>query len=414
MDREISEDKLRKRQLKRTGTIVAVAVAAILLFVLVRNLVAPGLKTGRFRIASVERGPVMVVIQSSGTVVPTFEQVITAPFDTRVQQVLAEAGAELENGSPLLVLDNTEISATAQKLTDQIALKSNQVEQFQISLEKRTNDLKGEIDILALQIEYQEAKRQQQQTLHDKSVATVWDVKQANLTESISRLKLGQLKNNLKQEKSSIEKQIEGLRIEKRLLELELEQVNRKKQRSRVVSETSGSLTWIASEPGATVREGEVVARIAKLTHFRVEASFSQHHSAKIRIGMEAIIKIGDHQLSGTVTALPPAIQNSIQTVIIELQEPNHPALRQNLKADVYLVTQRKPNVLRLKKGPYATSSGTVPVFVIEGNTATRKKVTLGLAGIDYYEVQSGLEEGETVVVSSTDEYKHLKKLTVK
>ena len=70
------------------------------------------------------------------------------------------------------------------------------------------------------------------------------------------------------------------------------------------------------------------------------------------------------------------------------------PALRPSLRADVLVITDRKPRALRVKRGPFADNAAR-QAFVVRGDRAVRVPVELGLSGVDDVEVVSGVGEGD-------------------
>ncbi len=413
MDRPLNEKTIRTRRLKQAGITLAIIAGMILAVVITRALLSPGIKLANVRTAVVERGPVEAVLVATGIVVPEYEHVISCPFDTRVQQVLEQPGANLIAGQILLQLDDSEIDETIQRLTDEIALKRNHAEQLELELSRQITEAQNDIEALELRLEYQAAKTAQQKQLFDMSAATVWNVRQAELDENISRIDLKKKRESLDQQRETIYKQIEGLEIEIRLLQQQLRQAELDRSAASVTAAQAGVLTSIVSEAGTSVREGEILARISDLTRFRVEATLSDIHTGKVTVGQAVRVLCGDTRLSGTVASIPPAIEEGRMTLIVALDNPNHSALRSNMRVDAYVILENKPDALRVAKGPFANGSGPQKVFVIHGDRADRVNAELGLLGMDYYEITSGLQEGDRIIVSSMRDHEHLATIKV-
>jgi HlyD family secretion protein len=85
---------------------------------------------------------------------------------------------------------------------------------------------------------------------------------------------------------------------------------------------------------------------------------------------------------------------------LIELDQPNHSTLRANRRVDVELVTERKSDVLIARRGPAVSGSGATELFAVSGDAALRRKVQVGLVNLDWFEVISGAEAGEQLIVS--------------
>src|SRR5690606_35155252 len=95
-------------------------------------------------------------------------------------------------------------------------------------------------------------------------------------------------------------------------------------------------------------------------------------------------------------------------TVAIALADRSRPGLRSNLRVDVEIVIARRPDTLRVRRGPFATGEGTQPVFVVRGDRAVKRRVTFGLTSVDFFEITGGLEPGDEVVVSDMRDYERL------
>jgi HlyD family secretion protein len=183
-------------------------------------------------------------------------------------------------------------------------------------------------------------------------------------------------------------------------------------QRSSTRADRSGVLTWVLDEEGATVRQGDVLARIADLEHFRVEATVSDIHSSRLSAGQRVRVALGpSHRLEGSIESIHPAVEQGTQRFSVALEGDPDSALRPNLRVDVFVVTDRGDDVLKVAKGPFANGAGRQPVFVVHGDVAERQSVVLGLSGIDSYEVVSGLTEGDEVIVSDMRDYSHLERI---
>src|SRR6059058_4740705 len=113
-------------------------------------------------------------------------------------------------------------------------------------------------------------------------------------------------------------------------------------------SDQDGVLTWVLREVGATVRKGDVIARVADLSAYRVVATISDVHASKLSAGMRAHVKLDDTTfIDGTISSIDPRIENGIAKFYVTLDQREHPKLRNNLRVDVLPVLGTHGNVLR-------------------------------------------------------------------
>jgi HlyD family secretion protein len=157
-----------------------------------------------------------------------------------------------------------------------------------------------------------------------------------------------------------------------------------------------------------------VVARVADLSRFRVEASASDLHANRFAVGMPVRVEVGDHTLRGHVSSIPPAVENGVMTLVVELVEPSSGLLRSNMRVDVHVITSSRTQALKVKKGPFVPGSGEHAIYVVEGDEALRRTARIGVSGVDSYELVSGASEGEKVIVSSMEDFKHMERIRIR
>jgi HlyD family secretion protein len=172
-------------------------------------------------------------------------------------------------------------------------------------------------------------------------------------------------------------------------------------------------LTWVLAQEGALVRRGDVIARIADLTSFRVDASVSDVHAGRVRTGMPVIVRFNDIDLPGTVSEVFPTVENGVLRFTAILAQPSHASLRPSLRTDVLVITDRKARTLRVKRGPFADND-VRQAFVVRGDRAVRVPIQVGLAGADDVELLSGVSEGDELIISDMKDYLHLSEVRIK
>ena len=214
--------------------------------------------------------------------------------------------------------------------------------------------------------------------------------------------------------KESTKTRIEGLTLEMETLSKERVEATKLLSLATMKADRDGVLTWVVTEEGSTVARGALIARIADLHSFRVDATLSDVHSQDVTAGLPVKVKLGDELVEGRVTGVLPTIQNGILTVNVGLSNAADSRLKANLRVDVYVVTAHRDRALRIRKGPFANAGGSREVFVIHGDRAVRTPVELGIGGVDDYEVVSGLSEGDEVIISDVHELERAREIAIR
>ena len=68
------------------------------------------------------------------------------------------------------------------------------------------------------------------------------------------------------------------------------------------------------------------------------------------------------------------------------------------MTADIIIEANKKENVLRVSKSAVETIDGTQMAQVVRKGKIEDQIITTGLEGNDYYEIVSGLNEGDEIV----------------
>jgi HlyD family secretion protein len=414
VDRALSADVTRRTRIRRlTSVIVPVAVVAAAL-VWLPGWLRPSVNLSRIRTAPVVAGPIDASITASGLVVPALERVVSSPLDARVLRILQRPGAALRRGDPVLELDVSESAAAVARAENDLAVKDNEQQQTRLGYEKSLVDLDGRLRIKALELESRRATLDMHRSLAAKGLLSKEELRTSELAVQQAEIQLAQLTDERTNAGAATDIQLKGLALQRATAARDVAEKRRVLDLATTEADRDGVLTWIVSEEGALVRRGDVLARIADLTAFRVDATVSDVHTGRLRVGLPAVVRIDEISLEGQVSEVFPSVDNGTLRFTVALRESVHAGLRPNLRADVQVVTERKPRALKVKRGPFADGSGAHQLFVLDGSRAMRRTVELGVSNFDDIEVVSGLREGETVVISDMRDYTHLTEVRVR
>ena len=136
-------------------------------------------------------------------------------------------------------------------------------------------------------------------------------------------------------------------------------------------------------------------------------------HASKFLVGNLVNVRINETDLEGYISNNKPAIENGIISFTVQLKEKKHSSLRSNLRVDVFVITSSKDNVVRVKNGPFINGSGPQDIFVIKGDRAFRKTVTIGATNFDFVELEDQIKPGDEIIISNMQEYDHLKEIAL-
>lgn len=415
MDRELDPTVRRWRIARRVlaGTGGVAALAAVLL--LLPGWLRPSVDRSRLRVEPVTRGPVAAVVEASGTVIPAFEKVLSTPVEARVERVLLRPGAAVEPGDEILELDTSGAALQLERVEDRLAQKRNELEELEIDLETELSELDARLESRRLDAEIAAHRLERQRQLHAEGLLADEALRQAEVEAKKAQIELRQLEEAKRAARRRNATRLRAVELDLDILEGERREADRRLERATTRSDRRGVVTWVVPEEGATVSRGATVARIADLDSFRVEGTVSDLHSSRLAEGLPVRVVVDGETLPGRLASVHPTIEDGVVRFTVELEDPSHRKLRNNLRVGVLVVTGRERDVLRVPKGPF-TASGTGSLFVVEGeaaHSARRRPVRLGATGHEYVEVVDGLRRGERVIVSDMSDYDHLDRVEI-
>jgi HlyD family secretion protein len=111
-----------------------------------------------------------------------------------------------------------------------------------------------------------------------------------------------------------------------------IEELQRKMEQAEVRASHKGVITWVKTETGSSVNAGEVIARLADLSSYKIKATISDTYADQLKVGGNATVRINDTDLKGTISSVEPTVSNGIITFYVCLQEKAHPLLRPSLR----------------------------------------------------------------------------------
>jgi len=414
MDKNIEQQVLSEKKKK---TMLFMLFGVVLLGVVIffiRYSLGSTLRQSEITTAVVSRGNIENTINASGEVLPEFEEVISSPIAASVQKVLLDAGSRIVAGQSILMLDKSAAQMEYEKLKFQLESKQNDIRKIKLDLDKSFYDIKSNNNIKQLRINSLKASVENAKRLLKAGGGTREDVEQAELNLKVAQLEKQQLENEISSKQQSMRLQMKEVELAASIQQNDLDLLSRKLKQANIQASRNGVVTWVNKNIGAAVQPGEVLARIADLSGFKVKGTISDNNIDLLKSGMTAIIRIGETQVRGKVVNIYPSVQNATVSFDIKPDSSNNKLFRPNLKADVFLVTDQHEQVLRVNNGPAFQGTPSQYIYVLKDGIASRKLVQIGLSNFDYVELKDQLKEGDVIITSDLKEFKNSSQINIK
>ena len=404
MDRAITIEERRGATVRRVAIAVVATLAIVLVFAGAIEWLRPSIDRDAIVTAVVTRGSVEATLDASGTIVPLVDQVVSSPVEARVLRIDRRAGDQVRAGDPLVTLDNAASEVEAARLEDQLAQKESATAQLRLSLDENLASLRAQIEQRKLDAEILRYTAEQRTTLRNEGLIAEQDARAALVAAKKAEIEVRQLEEALTRAMRSRTVQLASAEAELSTVRRDRNESRRQLDLAQLRASRDGIVTWTITEEGATVRRGELVARISDLSSYRVAATISDVHAAKLVAGMPAYVRIDDVVLEGQIESVDPRIEGGVVRFYVTLDTPSHPRLRNNQRVDVEVVTSTRAGTLVVRRGSLGrTNAG--HAFVVRGDEAHRIPVRFGLGGNETIEIAEGLRAGDEVVISDMSDF---------
>ena len=414
MDKKLSEKEIRRK--KTVGYMkVAVPVAAItVICIIVAVTVQPALKSDLLDISEVQSGTLSVSVGATGSVVPFYEESVTSPIATKILEVYKKSGEFVHKGDTILRLDLSTANVDLQAETDELEIQKYKLEQYRTEASSAISDMEKQVAIDEMRLRRMESLLVNEHYLDSIGGSTKDMVRQRELDYEVAKLQLEQLKLNYENKKKTTTSTLKVYELEYSIAANKLALRRKEIGDARVLAPFDATLSWVNDRIGSGVEKGSQLAVLSDLSRYKVTAEISDNFISQFNVGNRVEVKIGNTELEGTVANIVPSVSNSKISFTVFLDEDSGSSLRPGLKADVYVVTSIKEDVLKIANRAYYSGPGEYDLWVIDGNRAEKRTVVLGESSSFEVEVLEGLDPGEKVIVSNMNGYKTKDRMKVR
>ncbi|MFN7942928.1 MAG: HlyD family efflux transporter periplasmic adaptor subunit [Thermoanaerobaculia bacterium] len=393
-------NRTRRRLLVGGGATLAIALVTVGLARL--KPAAPQVEKGTLWIDTVRRGDFVREVRGNGTLVPIDIRWISAASEGRIERLLLQPGAAVEPDSVILELTNPELEVSARDAEFQERAAEADLAALRVRLESTKLDQKAQA--ASVDADYQQARLEAEanEQLAKEGLVSALQLK-------ISRVRAEELKTRTDLEtqrltggEASIQAQlaaqqarVDQLRELHRLRAGEVEAL-------KVRAGLAGVLQQLPVEVGQRVTPGTTLARVARPEPLKAELKIAETQARDVLLGQPAKIDTRNGVVEGKVLRIDPAVQNGTVTVDVQLLGTLPKGARPDLSVDGTIELEHLSDVLFVGRPAFGQPESTVTLFRVgaDGDDAARVQVKLGRGSVHLIEVQSGLAEGDRVILS--------------
>lgn len=366
----------------------------------------------RLRFADVTRGDFVRDISVQGRVVAAVSPTLYATQSGTITFEV-ESGDSVSAGEVLATIDSPEIQS--QLLQEQAKLSSLEIELERQRITTRQQQLQNQkaedSAAIALKAAQREMSRAEQAFSKGAMIEVDYEKAQDDLTTAELLHKHSLLDTALDNERLEFELQTRQLSVDQqRLFVTELQ---RQVHELNILSPVDGIVGNLVVTQKTNVAKNQPVLSVVDLSAFEVEVQISESYADDLAIGMQAEIRAGADLYLATLVAVSPEIIDNQVTGRVRFNDAVPEGLRQNQRLTTRVLLEEKKDVLMVQRGQFFDSGNGRVAYVVENGVAHRRAILSGATSLNTIEILEGLNEGDTIIISSTDAFNSVESVLI-
>ena len=359
----------------------------------------------RLRLGVVKRGNLVRDVSVQGRVVAAVSPSLFAPAAGTIT-LRVNAGAKVSQGQTLAVLDSPELRNELEQ--EQATLDSLKVELERQRIESKQKALDNHKNIDLTNVTLVAAQREKRRAEDGYKIQAVSSIDFEKAKDDLETARLAHehavADAKLDDERRAFELKTRELKVQRQ--KILVDNLERRVDELNMRSPVNGIVGNLMVEQKANVSQNQVVMAVVDLSAFEVEAEVPESYADDLGLGMGAEVLVGNEKYAASVVSISPEIIQNQVTTRIRFKAGMPPGIRQNQRLTTRILMEEKDDVLTLPRGQFLDSGGGRVAYVLDdADIAHRRPIQIGARSLSAVEIVDGLAEGDTVVISSIDQF---------
>ncbi|MFY7728653.1 MAG: efflux RND transporter periplasmic adaptor subunit [Flavobacterium sp.] len=370
-------------------------------------------KASEISIKTVETAYFEDFIVFQATVEPMRSTLLNVVEGGSIQEIFASNGDMVTKGQPLARLynPNSELNYMTQETS--IIEQINNLNKARLDLSNQ--ELSMSKDLIAIEHDYQDAKNlyDLNEKLYKQEILSKneWEKTQENFRFQKERKKI--IQQTMQREKAANRQQSAQMAQSLAVMQKSLDILRNNKKNFLVTAPLTGRLTSFEPVLGKNYTTGESIGKIDVMQGYKLVAEIDEFYLPRVAANQKGKIDYKGEELNVVVTKVIPEVKKGRFIAELNFVTDKPINIEQGLSFGVRLMLSEKAKTTVIPRGSFDDVTGGKWIFVVNGNKAVRKDITLGRENPVYNEVLSGLKAGEKVITSNYNDYKEVKVLNI-
>lgn len=370
------------------------------------------ISAARLRLAQVSTGDFIRDLSVQGRVVAAVSPRLYSPAQGTIS-FQVDAGDTVNKGQILAVIDSPELTNQLQQEQSASQKLEMELDRQRIQSKKQALEDQKAVDLARVSLTAADReKRRADKAFSSRSISQIdFEKAQDDLQNAKLVYQHSVQDADLNTESLAFEIQSKQLLVQRQ--ELMVSELIRKVDELEMRSPVNGIVGNLAVQQKNQVAKNQPILSVVDLSEFELEVAIPESYADDLAINMQSLVSLnGETHLAKLVT-ISPEIENNQVTGRVrfatqdENGDPLQPpqGLRQNQRLTTRILMENKANVLLVQRGQFLESGNGRIAYVVKDGMAQRTNIVTGARSLSSVEVLDGLNDGETIIVSGTDQF---------
>ncbi len=385
----------------------AIGVAALLLAVGLVYAFMPAansqtIDASRVTISTVAEGRYDDFLPLRARVEPLVTVFLDAVEGGRVEQVLIEDGAMVQEGQLLAVLSNPNLQLNVLARQTEVTQQINSMRSQELALNQTR--LANERALIEADLAAQTARRQYeiQRPLAERGFVSGRVIADSRDTYEANRRRADVLRRQRVEDERLQSSQLAQLRASASGLNASLEIARASLDSLNLRAPVAGQITAFSIQIGQSLNRGERLGQIDSAGRNKLRAQVDEFYLGRVAEGQTANAEVAGQQARMRVSKIYPQVRNGTFEIDLEFVGAEPANLQRGQTVQVRLTLGDPAPARIIPNGAFYNETGGNWVFVVtpDGRSAVKRQVRLGRRNTEQIEVLDGLDAGERVITS--------------
>lgn len=396
------------------------AAAFLAFFVYVLVSVSGGRKlrvdTEKIVIAEVAEAPFLDYVDAEGIVQPILTIKLNALETGMVKQVVAEEGTMLKKGDVIMVLQNPDLERVIEEQQDEREKQGILYEEKKLEMKQKTILLKQQ----TLQARYELSRLKKDYALGEEEFKMG--------VKSKAQLDVQREEFAYKTKRTAL--QLEGLRqdsianrLRRKIMDSDLQRVRKSTSHARgrldnlvVRAPIDGQLSYLNVTIGQRVGQSENIGEIKVMDNFKIHTQLSEYYIDRVSVGLPASVTYQGAKFPLRVSKMVPEVKDRQFDVdfVFTGEKPDNVRIGKSFRVQVEL--GQPETAVVIPRGDFFQTTGGQWIYKLNksGNKAVKTPISVGRQNPVQYEIMSGLQAGDRIVVNGYANFGEAEELVIK